>query len=873
MGRKSLQFTLALFFVLTANVLMAQRTVTGVVKDAGNKEGLVGASVVVKGTTNGTVTNIDGGFSLNVPNGDQTLIVSFIGYLAQEITVKGGESNIGAIMLKGDAVGLAEVSVIADVAVDRKTPVAVSTIDPVVISEKLGTQEFPEILKSTPSVYATKQGGGFGDSRINIRGFESANVAVLINGIPVNDMEWGGIYWSNWAGLSDVTRSMQVQRGLGASKVAVPSVGGSVNIITNTTDAERGGAVSTRFGNNGYRKAGFSFSTGLNEQGWAVTLLGTQTKGDGYILGTEFEGYSYFLNISKRINNQHMLAFTGFGAQQWHNQRSSYDMQTIADWRNFKDGFRYNPTYGYGIGGERKASAKNYYHKPQMSLNHYWTISDLTSLTTSVYASFGTGGGASPRGNNRSALYGSSTYRTLDGYLDYAAIMQENAADPNGSQAIIASSNNNHQWYGVISSVKTQLMENLNFSGGVDVRYYIGEHNRNIVDLMGGQYFIDPDRVNVQHRSSDVAYVNEKLNIGDKISRDYDGHVLWSGAFGQVEYSNDILSAFVSGALSNTTYWRYDRMYAASGQEKSDQVNFTGYSIKGGANYNLTENHHVFVNGGYFSRAPFFSSVFLSKDVSNEINNDAVNEKVLSAEFGYGVRYGIISANLNLYNTLWLDKSLSGLADSRDPDKGSYNAQGVNAVHRGIEFDFVIKPIEKLDIKGMVSYGDWKWDNDVSAYVFNRDGQPVDNKGNIVASNSEDHNKVDLNIAGVHIGDAAQTTASLGVNYELLDGLKLGADFSYFDRLYAKYNQGTTDIKELDGVDTWEVPAYYYFDANLIYNFKISGLESTFSFNMNNVFDQEYIVDAVNGSSNDWDTATVFYGFGRTWSAGLKVKF
>ena len=60
---------------------------------------------------------------------------------------------------------------VTDIAKDRKTPVAVSTLKESAIVEKLGNQEFPEILNSTPSVYTTKSGGGFGDSRINIRGF------------------------------------------------------------------------------------------------------------------------------------------------------------------------------------------------------------------------------------------------------------------------------------------------------------------------------------------------------------------------------------------------------------------------------------------------------------------------------------------------------------------------------------------------------------------------------------------------------------------------------------------------------------------------------------------------------------------------------
>ncbi|MBS1572299.1 MAG: TonB-dependent receptor plug domain-containing protein, partial [Bacteroidetes bacterium] len=130
---------------------------------------------------------------------------------------------------------------VADIAKDRKTPVAVSTIKEAQIVEKLGNQEFPEILNTSPSVYATKGGGGYGEGKLNIRGFDQKNIAVMINGMPVNDMESGAVYWSNWAGLSDVTSAMQVQRGLGSSKLAIASVGGTVNIITRSSDKKEGG--------------------------------------------------------------------------------------------------------------------------------------------------------------------------------------------------------------------------------------------------------------------------------------------------------------------------------------------------------------------------------------------------------------------------------------------------------------------------------------------------------------------------------------------------------------------------------------------------------------------------------------------------------
>ena len=165
-------------------------------------------------------------------------------------------------MMQSSTIGLSEANVIASVAIDRETPVAVSTLDAKMIEEQLGDKELVETLNITPGVYATKSGGGFGDSRINIRGFDQRNVAVLINGIPVNDMESGWVYWSNWAGLGDAVNTMQVQRGLGASKLAINSVGGTLNIITKATDMRKGGSIMQSVTNYGRYKTMLSLSSG-----------------------------------------------------------------------------------------------------------------------------------------------------------------------------------------------------------------------------------------------------------------------------------------------------------------------------------------------------------------------------------------------------------------------------------------------------------------------------------------------------------------------------------------------------------------------------------------------------------------------------------
>jgi len=320
-----------LIVIMLAQLAYSQETIKGIVVDKATNEPLIGVSVYNPETGVGVSTSLDGSFSIKL-KAKQSITISYIGYTTQIIKVGSDNSEKLTIQLESEAIGLNDVTVTSSIAVRRKTPVALSVIDPLTIENKISVKEFPEILKSTPGVYATRQGGGFGDSRINLRGFESANIAVMINGVPVNDMEWGGVYWSNWAGLSDVTRSMQVQRGLGASKVAAPSLGGSINIVTRSTDAKKGGAVSYGIGNDGYSKIGFSVSTGLTDKKWAITLLGSKTVGNGYIQGTEFESYSYFLNISKFINDNHQLSFTAFAAPQWHNQRNNADILRIDEW-------------------------------------------------------------------------------------------------------------------------------------------------------------------------------------------------------------------------------------------------------------------------------------------------------------------------------------------------------------------------------------------------------------------------------------------------------------------------------------------------------------------------------------------------------------
>ncbi|WP_276866694.1 TonB-dependent receptor [Bacteroides heparinolyticus] len=901
MRRHLIHFLLVAVLSAFSAVASAQTTVKGQLVDAETGEPLVGAAVMVVGTAQGTVTDIDGYFKQDVtPNG--TLLFKYVGYkdLQKKIAQKGGTVDLGAVQMYADAVALNDV-IITSQAIARKTPVAMSTIAPSYIEERIGTADFPQILKSSPGVYVSRGGGGFGDSKVNIRGFKSENVAVLVNGAPMNDMEWGGVYWSNWAGLTDVSSNVQYQRGLGASKVSAPSVGGSINIVTKATDAKKGGFASYAVGNDGYNKVLFSVSSGLTKDGWAFTLLGGKSWGDGYVQGTEFEGYTYFASLAKRLGDNHQVSLTAFGAPQWHNQRSNYDGLTIEGWQQVQkymqpgEQYRYNPTYGFGKNGERKTSARNKYHKPQIQFNHSWQIDSKSSLNSMLYMSIGDGYGYSGQGTSAysSAWYGSSdgvlstTFRNADGTFAYDKIQEMNEQSTSGSQMVMSTSKNLHKWYGLLSTYTKELNDQINFYIGIDARYYIGTHTNEIIDLYNGSYYIDRYRKNVKAANfagaGTDAFNYKKLTVGDVVYRDYDGHVLQGGVFGQAEYDNDKLTAFVSGSISEVSQWRYDRFYYDEAHAKSDKVNKLGFTIKGGANYNLDEHNNVFANVGYISRAPYFSGgAFLSSTVSNAVNKDAVNEKVLSFEVGYGYRSRIFTANLNAYHTIWKDKTMARSFDYTDADgnldRAMVNMQGVNSTHQGVELEMNYKPATWVNFTGMLSVGDWRWTNNPVGYFYNSGGQPMTKNFKVASGiGAEDHATMLVGQKNVMEGGSAQTTAAIGVNLFPMKGLRLSLDWNFYGRNYADYAVQSNDISlggEKIYETPWRIPSYSTVDFSGSYAFEIAGLKTTLSGNIENLFNQEYINSAFDGGDHTWKTAyRVFYGFGRNMSLKLKVNF
>lgn len=905
------------FFLTTAGVF-AQGTITGIIVDSEMNAPLPGANVIVGGTSNGTITDFDGKFSLDVAKASGAIEVSFVGFESRAIKyeVTGGETlDLGEIELEtaADALGEIVVTGVADLAKDRQTPVAVSTIRAAEIQERLGSQEFPEILNNTPSVYATKQGGGFGDARINIRGFDTNNSAVMINGVPVNDMENGQVYWSNWAGLSDVASAVQVQRGLGSSKLAVSSVGGTINVVTRSADRAEGGFISAITGNDAYTKTVVSYNTGLLDNGFAASVLLSQTGGDGYVDGTEFQGYNYFLGLGYKPNDIHEIQFTVTGAPQWHHQRSR--SSSIEQYLQFSDNsepnIKYNENWGFR-NGEEYSFTKNFYHKPIISLNWEYNINQISTLSSSFYASFGRGGGTGEIGTIN-GMRQFALPRTEDGLIRVEDIIRYNSgiavpdfateSNPEGQRTQTdglylnqgnndrssangitrRSSINSHNWFGVLANLSNELSENLTLDVGVDLRSYKGIHYRRVNDLLGGDAYLQTDNINnvpnpifrETYSAEPSFWVFSDIDEEQKIDYYNDGLVRWAGAFGQLEYVGDEISAFVQGSISNQGFKRVDYFNEVPEDQETDWENILGGNIKAGINWNITETHNVYANAGYYSKQPLFDAVFIN--FSNQVNPDLQNETVIGTELGYGFRSYFLSANVNLYRTSWSDRFESVgttlFFDTPNEIRGTANLEGITQVHMGLEVDFTARISNRFNLKGMLSMGDWEFEEDVEAAYFDNDQTPIlDPEGNPVTAV--------LELDGVKVGDAAQFTASLGADFEVARNFEIDANYRFVDALYAAFDP--TQALGDENFRALELPSFNLVDAGASYRVNLGPNALSLRFNMNNVFDTLYISEADTNLSSAEGVDTykginvrnrVFFGFGRTWNFGVTYTF
>ncbi len=742
---------------------------------------------------------------------------------------------------------------------DRQSPLRVTTVDSKSIEKKAIGFTYPELIKDIPGVYATSETGSYGDAKINIRGFKQENISVLLNGIPISGLVTGNMFWNNWLGLSDATHSIQVQKGIGASMLSDNSVGGTINIITKGAEAAPGANVGFYATDYGQFKTNVSVSSGLTKKGWAFSAMGSYAGGSGYPLATNVSSWAYLVNISKVINNQHSLLFTAMGSPERHQQRSS--RLTAAEVDQY--GLKYNKNWGLHNEKARTLS-ENFYHKPYLTLHHFYKINSKTELSTALYLTVGHGGGNWSESKGRQII----SYRK-NGLIDWDTIEQENRQIAASSQAIAktdAGSARNivadflagHTQTGVKSNLSFKAGENWIVQGGLHYQYYSTWEKEQITDLLGGTYWYE----NYENTSlAGLAGRNPIKTKGDFI-RTYNGKIInHLTLYSSAEYKSQKWDIRLGASAMGTANKRWDR-YNYTQNIYSDIATGTGYSFKAGVNRKLNQASSIYANTAIYSRVPYNNLFFSSGN--NNITENVKNENNILAEVGFRHLFQRGSIEITAYYAWWKNRSIMS-NPYKQPDETNlrYLIRGLDALHKGIEITGDYNPYHFLSLSAYASFGDWKWKNNVSANIYDPYSGLVTEVINVYSD-------------GLPVGDAPQTQLALLAEINLTKKLSVTADWNHNSRMYADFDPKERQSAS-DKQHSYKLPSYSLVNMGVNWSPTTTINSRKFYINVyarvNNLLNETYIERGKDGRDHTLATFSGFWGIGRNASIGVKIKF
>lgn len=850
-------FTLLVFSYF---MMFSQSVIVGYVLDGETQKPLRNVQVTLKGSAEGTLSDDIGFFSLNAHGEKAFLALVHVGYHPFEsgFSLHSDTVRLGDIQLRPFPIDLDEITISGGLVTETKTPVTIATISSVTLQTELGDRPLPLVMNTVPGVYSSRTGGGSGDAVMSIRGFNQENIGILLNGIPISSVENGLVYWNNWLGLSKAMAEIQIQKGPGVSNAAINAVGGSLNIVTTSPSDSSSYALSYGVTSYGNQQLAFEVNSGVMKNGWNVAFRGSRLNGPGYIDATYVNAWSYFLAMNKTLSEKSKLTITLLGTPEYHGQRTI----KITDEEHRYYGNLYNKDWG-GLNGEIKNASENFYHKPFLSLNHYYTANSRTIWANAFYISVGNGGGKW----SESFSYAPSIfeYRNSSGQIDWTTIYDENAG--NTSYYRLANGDSvsgysvraathflaSHIQTGLMSTLRHQLTEHWLLTAGFHYRYFKSDVREKLTDLMGGRFFIDDYAWAVDG----VAGRDQLKYPGDIIKVDNSALVHFGNVFAKAAFNGESVNAFFAIGLNANTYQRIDR-YNYVENQKSEVVNRGGFDVRGGLSYTFYIAHQLYANTAYLSRAPYYKYVF--GNFTNVPVSNIKNEHISTFELGYRYNSRKLKAELNGFYTDWGNVSMlsNEYVQLEDNQQSRAMVNGLHAVHMGVEATLDYQLGKNAQVGILASVGDYRWKNDIQATLLNNDNVVTDTIM-VMAKN-------------LKVGGTAQQQVGAHMTLRVLKLFEVKAEWVYYNDFYAMFDPVTRD-NPADRSQPYKIPAFQTVNVFATYHGKVLGTPLQIQFNVNNVFNDIHLVYAVDGANHDLSTVSGFWSFGRTFDVMLKLQF
>ncbi|HMC01156.1 MAG TPA: carboxypeptidase regulatory-like domain-containing protein, partial [Flavobacteriaceae bacterium] len=684
-------FLIFIFGVFSMLSSSAQQTlIKGSVKQAVSFEPISDVTITIEETQLTTLTNEQGEFefSSNVPLGEQVLRISKDGYTTKRYPI---------VVNEGQTVNITDMTLEIDI-VESADLFTISLSDDELYDDTSGLENISGLLQSSQDVFQRTAAFEFSSSFFRVRGLDSENGSVLINGIEMNKLYNGRPQWSDWGGLNDVLRNQELTTGLQPSSYNFGGILGTTNMNVRASQYREGGRITYSSSNRSYtnRLMG-SYSSGLIDGGWAFSFMVSRRWGkEGYQDATLYDSNSFFASVEKKLGENHSLNFTSIYTPN-RRGKSSPNTQEVYDLKDIK----YNEYWGW-LDGEKKNSRIKEIEEPIIMLNHYWDISSKTLLNTNVAYQFGkignsrldyAGGGnpspayyqklpsyflGDPDGPNYDGAYQAEQEFINNGQIDWERIFDANITNNiNGDYAAYAlyEDRNDDTQLTINSILSTEVNDNILINASVNYRKLESENFGEILDLFGsttGYLNVDSfDNFQYDYRNPD-----QVLTKGGKYRYNYNLYADIISGYAQAQFKYNFIDFYLAGNITNTKYQREGLFQNEANVEFDDQGNiindnsygkgeeltFSGFGAKAGATFKITGKHLIDINAGYLSKAPSLRNTYTNSrsnqdyvGVSNGQNvsetSGITEEKITSADISYIFRSPIVKAKLTGYYT------------------------------------------------------------------------------------------------------------------------------------------------------------------------------------------------------------------------------
>ncbi|MFZ9475243.1 MAG: hypothetical protein ACO28K_08985 [Bacteroidia bacterium] len=785
-------------------------------------------------------------------------------------------------------------------------------------------QDVSSLLQSSKDVFTQFSSFQFSNARYRLRGYAAENQMIMINGINVNSLETGFATWSNWGGLNDVTRYTETRFGLGANRYGFSGPGGYTNINSRASDFKKGSRASYGVSNRIFRnRFMLTHSTGMMKNGWAITLSASARNGEAvYIPGTYFNAQAFYLSIDKRINEKHLLSFTGFYApiEQGRSNGETIEAYTIA-----KDNY-YNSAWGLQNGKVRNASVSRV-NKPQLQLHHVWSPNATMQWDNGVFYSFGTMGlsglnwndAPNPRpdyyrylpsyyrdlGNNSMADYSIQQWNTQlnTRQIDWDRMIRMNQSNlyslpgsgvvnttETRARYILENRIDDHQQLGY-NSIFNKRFGSWFLSSGLQAYYQKTKRYKILEDLLGSTFWLDYDQfAPEQGVSADVQQNNldnpdRKILQGDTFGYNYalitQRQELWS----QLEWNGKNMDAYTALSISRQTtqregYWANGK-FPTTSKGSSNLLELINYGAKAGITYKISGKQFLTANTLWQTRSPEAQNIFLSPRSRQDMVSEIKPEIVISNDISYRVQAPGFKFRFTLYHSqfnqqLWLRSFWS------DEFNNNINLfmNGLNQTHQGIEMGIEKVIYTAHTLQGALGWGQFYYTNRPVLQAWQ------DNNANALFTNRT------VYLKHYRVGGTPQFVAGIGYKYNAPAHWFYSIYANYFDAIYVEPNpdRRTAEAvsKYLDSevqyyaeiIDQFKLPSYYVFNAQLGKSFKIwTKYFLNVNISINNLFNDRQIISG-GFESLRWDKANIskfdnkyFYMTGTTYMCTVNFNF